>query len=80
MRSWRRLHRSDVIAQVEPLAGFGTWTASAWQTASPEKPVREARHFELLTEAQEAADSLARTLFDHRCEDGSCGRWLGRAG
>jgi hypothetical protein len=79
MRSWRRLHGLDVIAQVEPVGGFGTWTASAWRINNPRQPVRDDRAFELLADAQNAADLLARQLFEHTCNP-NCGRWLGRSG
>lgn len=80
MRSWRRLHGTDVIAQVEPVGGFGTWRVSVWQTKDPKATFRHPREFELLTEAQAAADLLAQTTFAHTCEQGHCGHWLGRAG
>jgi hypothetical protein len=80
MRSWRRLHGSEVIAQVEPVSGFGTWKVSVWHTENPDAPSRHPREFQLLTEAQEAADVLAHDTFGHTCHDGHCGHWLARAG
>ena len=80
MRSWRRLHGSDVIAQVEPVTGFGTWRVSVWHTENPDHAFRHAREFQLLTEAQQAADILACQTFGHTCHEGFCGNWLGRAG
>ena len=78
-RSWRRLHAPDIIAQVEGIPGFGTWEASVWQTDAPADIRRSARRFELLTEAQAAADRLAADIFEHVCQTGQCGHWLGRA-
>ena len=80
MRSWRRLHGSDVIAQVEPFGGFGTWRVSVWNVTDPKHPVRHGREFQLLTEALAAADTLACETFQHTCNDGHCGHWLARAG
>jgi hypothetical protein len=79
MRSWRRLHAPDVIAQVEPIAGFGTWRASVWHTSDPRALVNHPRTFQMLTEAQTFADTLACSAFGHSC-DGKCGKWLARAG
>jgi hypothetical protein len=79
MRAWRRLHAPDVIAQVEPLGGFGTWKATVWHTSAPGRPVSHPRTFQLLTDAQHVADALACTEFGHCC-DGLCGKWLARAG
>jgi hypothetical protein len=80
MRSWRRLHATDLIAQVEPVGGFGTWRVSAWKVSDPRNPVRHAREFQLLTEALHAADGLIRDSFMHTCDDTHCGHWLARAG
>jgi hypothetical protein len=79
MRSWRRLHGLDVLAQVEPVTGFGTWTASAWRISDPRQPARDNHAFELLSDAQRAADALARQVFEHTCNP-NCGHWLGRSG
>jgi hypothetical protein len=80
MRSWRRLHGSDVIAQVEPVAGFGTWRVSVWNVTDPKHPTRHLSEFQLLTEALDAADALARQQFGHTCDKAYCGQWLARAG
>ena len=80
MRSWRRLHGSDLIAQVEPVSGFGTWRVSVWDIADPRHPTNHTREFQLLTEALDAADTLTRQVFNHECDDGRCGHWLARAG
>jgi hypothetical protein len=68
-----------VIAQVEPVNGFGTWKASAWRISDPRQPASDNRAFALLTDAQQAADVLACRTFDHTCSP-RCGQWLGRAG
>jgi hypothetical protein len=80
MRSWRRLHGSELIAQVEPIGGFGTWRVSVWHTENPDEATRHPRDFELLTEAQAAADLLLTQTFKHQCFAGHCGHWLARAG
>ena len=79
MRPWRRLHSPDLIAQVEPTAGFGTWTVSAWHVSTPHEAVRYPSPFQLLTEAQRMADALTTERFGHTCS-GQCGHWLARAG
>jgi hypothetical protein len=80
MRSWRRLHGSDVIAQVAPVTGFGTWRVSVWNIAEPMRRVQHTGEFQLLTEALAAADTLACATFQHTCDDSRCGHWLARAG
>jgi len=64
MRQGRRLHGSGVIAQVEPVSGFGAWRVSVWHTQNPDAASRYPGEFPLLTEALEAADVVARTTFD----------------
>ena len=80
MRSWRRLHDSNVVAQVEPVSGFGTWKVSVWQTDHPEAVLRHPSNFQLLTDAQAAADALAQSISRHACIAAHCGPWLARAG
>jgi len=78
LRTWRRHHAGDIIAEVKPVEGIGTWEASAWLVAEPSKVERAPRSFSMLTEAQSAADALATTAFDHQCAP-TCGKWLARA-
>ena len=78
LRTWRRHHSGDMIAEVKPVEGIGTWEASAWLVAEPSKVERAPRSFTMLTEAQSAADALATTAFDHHCT-ATCGTWLARA-
>ena len=80
MRSWRRLHGPDIIAQVAPVSGFGTWQVSVWNITNPTDAIRHSREFQLLTEALAAADTLACDTFRHTCDDQRCGHWLARAG
>ncbi len=80
LRPWRRFHGPDLIAQVHPIGGFGTWEASTWCTKAPKQVTRVERSLELLTDAQRAADDLVAATFDHECSDGVCGPWLPRAG
>ena len=76
-RAWRRLHAPDIIAQAEGIPGFGTWEVSVWRSTAPTEVTRSNRRFELLTEAQAAADGLAVSTFGHRCQT-QCGHWLAR--
>jgi hypothetical protein len=76
VRSWRRLHGIDLIAQVDPVAGFGTWTARAWVEGDPQRSEVSPRQFELLTSAQTTADHMVRERFKHRCDFATCGEWL----
>jgi hypothetical protein len=78
LRTWRRHHAGDIIAEVKPVEGIGTWEASAWLVAEPSKVERAPRSFSMLTEAQSVADALATTAFDHECGP-TCGKWLARA-
>jgi len=78
LRTWRRHHVGDIIAEVKPVEGIGTWEASAWLVAKPSKVERAPRSFSMLTEAQSVADALATTAFDHQCAP-TCGKWLARA-
>jgi len=80
MRTWRRLHGSEVIAEVAPVSGFGTWRVSAWNIDDPTGPTHHNREFQLLTEALAAADRLASEILEHTCNDSHCGHWLARAG
>jgi hypothetical protein len=76
LRSWRRLHGGDLVGQVDPIPGFGTWGVSVW--AEPGSAGRHAigRRFELLNEAQAAADQAVRQHFNHRCDGHACSEWL----
>ena len=78
LRTWRRHHSGDIIAQVKPVEGIGTWEASAWPVAELSQVERAPRSFSMLTEAQSAADALATTAFGHQCT-ATCGKWLARA-
>src|SRR4029077_16189777 len=78
LRTWRWLHAGDIIAEVKPVEGIGTWEASAWLVVEPSKVERAPRSFSMLTEAQSVADALAATAFGHQCT-ATCGTWLARA-
>ena len=78
LRTWRRHHSGDMIAEVKPVEGIGTWEASAWLVATPSKVERAPQSFSMLTEAQSVADALAATAFGHQCTV-TCGTWLARA-
>jgi len=74
LRTWERRHGERVIAQVRPVPGMGTWEAGARLTGPPFTEREVGLHFSLLTEAQEAADVLARAMFVHACNAG-CTPW-----
>jgi hypothetical protein len=76
LRTWRRQHGPDIVAQVEPIDGLGMWDPSTWRTVSPEAVMRTPQRIERLTEAQDAADALAREAFGHACDANACGPWL----
>jgi hypothetical protein len=73
LRVWQRRHTPNLVAEVRPVGGMGTWDVSVWRDVEP--PERcEGGRYELLTEAHRAADALAATTFNHRCDE-SCGEW-----
>jgi hypothetical protein len=74
-RIWRRQHADQVIAEVVPVEGLGTWHVCARYTGVPERRESDDRSFMMLVEAHEAADALARDAFGHVC-DIRCGTWL----
>ena len=43
LRTWRRHHAGDIIAEVKPVEGIGTWEASAWPVAEPSQVERARR-------------------------------------
>lgn len=74
LRTWQRRHGDRVVAEVRPVPGMGTWEAGA-RIAGPPLAEREVGlHFSLLTEAQAAADILARAMAPHHC-DARCDPW-----
>jgi hypothetical protein len=76
VRSWRRLHGADLIAQVDPVPGIGTWIARAWVETDSLRSEISPRRFEMLMSAQAAADHMVRQHFVHRCDFVACGEWL----
>jgi hypothetical protein len=73
LRLWQRHHTPDLIAEVTPVPGMGTWTICTFRN-----PKRVAAHhggqFHLLTEAHREADALLAAIFSHVC-DTDCGAW-----
>jgi hypothetical protein len=74
LRAWQRLHGNDIVAEVAPVDGMGTWRAwarhahgGAWHNA-------EQSSFAMLVDAQAAADRLAIEKFNHLC-DQRCAEW-----
>jgi hypothetical protein len=73
LRTWQRRHGAHLVAEVCPVPGMGTWEACARVVESGvERQV--GLHFSLLTDAQEAADILARAMLPHEC-DAVCEQW-----
>ena len=75
LHTWRRQHGPDLIAEVTPLEGLGTWDASAWLATNPTVVARSPRKIVDLISAQATADQLARQTFDHTCNPHTCGDW-----
>lgn len=74
LRTWQRRHAERVVAEVTPVPGMGTWEACA-RLLDPPGTVRQVGlQFSLLTDAQDAADVLARAMVGHDC-DASCTPW-----
>ena len=73
LRTWQR-HHGSVVAEVSPVPGMGTWEASARLLDPPETERQVGLQFSLLTDAQDAADVLARAMTRHEC-DGACEQW-----
>jgi hypothetical protein len=74
LRVWHRQHADDVVAEVAPIGGIGTWRACASRQRGLERQAHEGPTFSLLSEAHAAADDIARTRFPHACGD-KCGPW-----
>ena len=74
LRTWQRRHGERVVAEVCPVPGMGTWEASARLVGPPATERQVGLHFSLLTDAQDAADVLARAMMPHEC-DAACEQW-----
>ena len=77
LRVWRRHHEPDLVAEVAPIQGMGTWRACARRVGANgrgELVDHAKRSFSLLADAQAAADELLQQHYKHRC-NGSCGEW-----
>jgi hypothetical protein len=75
LHTWRRQHGPDLVAQVTPVEGLGTWDASAWPVSAPADVARSPRKIADLVSAQATADHLVRRTFDHTCDLHTCGDW-----
>ena len=73
LRAWQRQHADAIVSEVSPVEGFGTWRACAWRPPTMRQH-GQGQPFELLIEAQVAADQIARDTFQHECGLG-CGVW-----
>jgi hypothetical protein len=77
LRVWRRQHGPDLVAEVAPIQGMGTWRACARRlrsTGRHELVDHAKRSFSLLADAQAAADELLQQHYKHRCGH-ACGEW-----
>jgi hypothetical protein len=74
LRVWRRQHSRDIVTEVAPVPGIGSWEASACRESDGTTRVEMGRYYSLLTDAHLAADTLAANTFGHRC-DNTCGAW-----
>jgi hypothetical protein len=74
LRTWQRRHAERVVAEVSPVPGMGTWEACARLLGDPQTVREVGLHFSMLTEAQEAADVLARAMVPHQC-GATCEPW-----
>ena len=77
LRVWRRHHGPDLVAEVAPIQGMGTWRACARRlrsTGRHELVAHAKRSFSLLADAQAGADELLQKHYHHRC-DHACGEW-----
>jgi hypothetical protein len=75
LRMWRREHSANIIAEVTPASGIGSWAACVWRLQADPHRTEAGRHFALPTDAHTAADQLAAFTFQHRC-DTACGKWI----
>jgi len=73
LRTGQRRH-TGVVAEVCPVPGMGTWEACARLADEPATERQVGLHFSLLTDAQDAADVLARAMMPHVCEQ-VCEQW-----
>lgn len=74
LRTWQRRHAKRVVSEVCPVPGIGTWEAGARLLDPPETERAVGLQFSLLTDAQDAADVLARAMVPHQCE-ANCEPW-----
>jgi hypothetical protein len=77
LSTWRRHHFPRLVAEITPVRGIGTWTASAYRENDTSTVVRAPTQFALLTEAQKWADDTVHTAFGHTCAL-ECGQWTRR--
>lgn len=70
---WQRRHGDDIIAEVTPVMGIGTWDVNVCRQPGS-RELRTGGRFGLLTDAHHAADALVWAAFQHTC-DSRCGVW-----
>jgi hypothetical protein len=73
LRVWRRRHSPNIVSQVTPIEGIGTWDICV-SSAVEGQEVRGAERFSLLSDALQAADRLAAATYQHHCVP-ACGVW-----
>lgn len=76
LSSWRRLHGDRLVAQVDPVPVFGTWTAHAWIEGGDLSAVKSPIGHSLLTTAQAIADDLVQRHYNHVCNAEECSDWF----
>jgi hypothetical protein len=69
---WQRRHAPDIVAEVTPVEGMGTWEVCAWR-APNRRDIKVGASCCFLTDAMNAADALAGSG-GHTC-DASCEKW-----
>jgi hypothetical protein len=70
---WHRRHAPDIIAEVTPVMGMGTWDVGIFRETNP-AATRAGGRFGLLTDAHQAADAMVWAVYQHTC-DPTCGVW-----
>ena len=73
VRVWQRRHAVDIVAEVAPVPGMGTWDVCVFREPG-RHAIQIGGRFGFLTDAHTAADVLAAATFAHRC-DAECGVW-----
>ena len=73
LRTWERRHGQDIVGQVTPVMGIGSWDVTVCREPNS-RDLHTGGRFGLLTDAHHAADALVWSVFKHIC-DSTCSRW-----